>query len=177
MKNMRNTKIQVSLAWWIWLDIPQCWGALTLSQLYSKVLEAGDSLLDNCGISSTSWQAGLFLVCFIFFSFNLIFLVSISIPISQVLLFHLLCAGGMINFQNCGYSYSVSQRLLSCRREIKNCHSAAVNKLLGMLHIPVHLTRIDFWTSGCASSGTLLGTSCLLLGQSPGSGEGKERQL
>lgn len=61
------------------------------------------------------------------FSFQLIFLVPISIPISQVLLFHLLCGGGMINFQNCGYSYGVSQRLLSCRRETKNFHSTAAN--------------------------------------------------
>lgn len=106
-----------------------------------------------------------------------------SICLSQVLLFRLLCGGGMINFHNCGYSYSVSQRLLSCRRETKNCHSTAVNVPLGMLHsisrnvcCPVHWMGIDFWAcQGVLHVGPFLVTRYFLLGQSPGSGEGKEQ--
>lgn len=119
------------------------------------------------------------------------FLISFNLPSANVCLsqsgvaIHLLRGGAMINFHNCGYSYSVSQRLLSCRKETKNCHSTGVNLPLGMLHsisrnghCPVHWMGIDFWAcQGVLHVGPFLVTRCFLLGQSPGGGEGKEQQL
>lgn len=77
----------MSLSWWIWRNSLHCWGAITLSCLYSKVLRAKDCLLDNCRISSTtSFQARYCLSTF-HFSFHLIFLVPTSIPLCRLLLF------------------------------------------------------------------------------------------